>query len=245
MGAIFDAMNLRLAINLQDVQANGASITTATQDGKKRTSLQRSRDVMDGRYFVQSILRLVDREMYHGIQTNISFDADGFLDITAYDVVNHRAIDLTETTVRYNKPVKVVAGDELPIYRKLLVTSRPLDLVAAVVSDNSSATRMTRLRLLKGSDVSSAFNTFSFDVGYYSVPKLTELVAGAITDVTEPRVWHPLIEKYALATAWQASGNSKRYDDDLKVAYRLALLLVRNEFGQEAASKVASFLGEQ
>jgi hypothetical protein len=176
MGLIFNIMHLRLAKALQDTKTDGVEITLASHDGKRRTSAERNEDLTRGRYFVHSLLRIIDREMYHGKRSTVSFDSSGFLDISAYDIINHREITLLETSVRYGNVVPTVKGSGLAFYKKLLETGKRGDLVAAVVADHSLTPRKTRLQLLKGSDLSYALDTFVFDVFYYSVAKLYDLV---------------------------------------------------------------------
>lgn len=240
---IFDAMHLRLVAALNDVnRGTGAAIVAATEPGKKRTSDQRSRDLMDGRYFLMSLLRVIDKQIFYGIRSNTSFDTNGYLDITQFNIVNHADIFLTETTTAYGKTVPVKDGNELPIYRRFLETFKTRELVAAVVSDNTSATRLTRLRLYKGANVGTAFDAFKFDVGYYALPILAELTADASSDVTEPRIWWPVIEAYALHLAWLGSGNNKRSVNQYVLVERLAMMIVQNEYGNEAAQKVSQYM---
>jgi len=240
---VFDSMHLRLVNALGDVNyPTGASIVAATEDGKKRSSLMRSRDLMDGRYFLMSILRIVDKQIFYGIRSGIAFDAQGYLDITQFNIINHADIFLTETTTAYNKTVPVKGGNKLPIQLSFLRTFKTGELVAAVVSDNANATRLTRIRLYKGINVSTAFVDFRFDVGYFALPILTELVAGGAADVTEPRIWWPIIEAYALYLSWLGSGNNKRAMNQYVLVERLATMIVQNEYGTEASQKVSQLM---
>lgn len=246
MGAIFNTMSVTLAKNLEDARDdNGQPITTAADDGKKRTSAQRSKDLMDGRYFVQQLLRAIDKEMFYGVQSGKSFDSSGFLDVTAYGITSYRDISLSETTPAYNDIVPLVPGDALPLYRRLLRSSRARGLMAAVVSDNAAAVRTIRLQLIKGSALTTNVQSFVFDVGYYTVPKLEELTAASSNDLTEPRVFHPVIEAYALYLGWLGSGNSDRAQVILSEVYRLARSVVQLQYGDEAMAKVPSVMGQQ
>jgi hypothetical protein len=197
---------------------------------------------MDGRYFVHSLLRIVDKEMYHGIQSGQAFSSTGYLDVTAFNIINHKEVNLYETSGLYGQPVPIVSGDELPVYQRFLLTTKPTELICGVVGDNSSATRLTRLRLFKGISISVPFTNYTFDLGYYSVPVLIELTASSSEDVTEPRIWYPLIENYALAMASLGSGNTVRYTRILGDTYRLARMLVSNEYGDEAAKSIEPIL---
>lgn len=307
MGVIFEAMHVRLAKALQDVQDTGLEITLATQDGKRRSVEERSEDIMQGRYFIYHLLRLIDKEMTHGVNADISFDATGFLDIATYDIINHREITAVETTVRYNAIVPVVKGSHLGFYRKMLNSVRRDELVIAVVNDNSAETRTVRLRLMKGSNISEGLNEFVFDIYFYSVAKLfelipvtgsatgtlsssgatitgagtsftTELMTGSVIlsdsqtltvdtitsatsmtvtpapspalsgdsftivsqpDVVEARIWHPVIEAYALYLA-RISSDSEKAALSLAEAQRLALMVVSSQYGPEATQRVES-----
>jgi len=311
MGAIFEAMHVRLARALQDTQTTGSEITLATQDGKRRSVVERSEDLMQGRYFVYNLLRVIDREMSHGLKPDISFDASGFLDIASYDIINHREITAVETSVRYNAIVPVVKGSHLGFYRKMLNSVRRDELAIAVVNDNSAATRTVRLRLLKGSNVTEGLEEFIFDIYFYSIAKLFELIPvtgsatltgtvsssgvtltatagssfttdlmvgsvitvdgqtrtvasitsnliltttvafspaivtiGAYTivsqpDVVEARVWHPVIDAYALYLA-RISSDSDKAVIALSEAQRLALLIISYQYGNEAVQRVQS-----
>jgi hypothetical protein len=233
-------MHLRIVGYLSDVKnTDGTQISVATQDGKKRSSAQRSRDIMDGRYYLMSVLRIVDKQIFYGIKADAQFDAEGYLNITAYNIINHGDIFINETTSAYGKTVPVKDGSELPIYAEFLRTFKTKELVAAVVSDNTSATRLTRLRLYRGANIPTALDAFKFDIGFFGLPVLAELVAGGTGDIAEPRIWWPIIEFYATYLGWLGSGNTKRALSVLQQVDKLTMMIVQNEYGTEAAKRVS------
>jgi hypothetical protein len=227
----FDAMHLRLVASLVDVDSSGNPITDPAVDGVKRSSIQRSRDLMDGRYFVHSVLRIADPEAYHTSQVDQVFSGTtALLDISSWNIIGRMRISANETAGVYNKPVEVIIGDDLPLYIYLLATSHSREL--AIVNQGST------LRLLKGSSIPQGYDAMKFAFNYYYVPTLVELTAVASTDVTEPRMWWPLIESYALAMGFLGSANFQRSQAALVEANRLAVQIVQNEFGGAAAGRV-------
>ena len=242
MGQIFNQMHLRLVAALDDTDSSSNPITVATTDGKKRTSAQRSRDLMDGRYLVHSLLRAVDKNLYYGILSNQAFDATGFLDISNLNVASYTEINLVETSNRYNDVIPLVAGEAMPAYARLLLTSKKNGMIVAVVGQNDASPRVVRLRLLKGAQVQFAYNTFKFDLGYFTQPMLEELDASSSDDVTEPRVWYPLIEQYALYLGYLGSGNFQRAQAALQDVQRIARNIISLTYGQDAANAVGGVL---
>lgn len=311
MGNIFNAWHIRLASSLSDLNiSTGAVIDSAEENGKLRSSAQRNRALMDGRYFVHSILRLIDKEQYHVIQTGIAPDVSGFLDVSTYNIINHNDLEIVDLSSNYGKPISLLKGNEVGIYHRLLATSKKSDIVAVIAGQNTTTPSTIRLRFLKGSNILAAYTGLSLDIGYYSIPILyelhgttaatqagtgtigtsgssttitgsgtaftTELEIGSVlspggtvtaiasdtsltvssavnisggtsftfayADPTEPRIWHPIIESYALVQCWNQTTNLQRGAEEWSRLKMLVQSLVQNDFGAGAGQRVSQYL---
>lgn len=243
----FTDMHIRIAASLYDVDATtGQIITNAGQDGKKRSSSQRSADIMSGRYFVWNLLSGVSREFAaHRVVNDVQFDTNNLYDVSglvATDMVDFRAITVRETTNRYTKPIPVISADEAPTYDMFLSSSVARDL--AVVFGYGDSEHPYQLKLLKGHAFIGSNDDLRFEIGYHAVPSLVELTSSSTEDLIEPRVWHDVIEMYATYLGWIGSGNFKRGMVVRQLAMDHARILIGNRYGQSGLERVKQVIGE-
>ena len=248
MGVEFNALSVRVAASIQDTKTGTTSaITVATEDGQKRSSAQRSRDIMNARYWIWGIYRVVNKSMFFGTKA-VTFTGTGvgYSDITALNITSVNDLVLEETTAYYGKPIPVFAGDDLQLYSDLLKSTKRYDIVAGLVGDHSQTKQTFRLKLILGSALANQ-NTasgYAFLLGYYANPLLTELTAasGAGDDLTESRAWHDHIERYAEYLGWKLSGNTDRANIALDQANQGVIAMVSTEYGEDAADRVRRHL---
>src|ERR1041385_4721868 len=128
----FQDMSIRLASALSDSKADGTSITLATDDGKKRTSAQRSQDIMAARYWAWSIFKVANKQMFYTELelTDLAGSGKAVFDITDLNITNPEEITLKETSVIFNKPVPIIDGDALPVFQVALQSSHAKEIVA-------------------------------------------------------------------------------------------------------------------
>lgn len=246
MGVEFNALSVRVAASIQDTKTGTTSaITVATEDGQKRSSAQRSRDIMNARYWMWSIYRVVNKSMFFGTKA-VTFAGTGvgYSDITALNITSVNDLVLEETTAYYGKPIPIFSGDDLQLYTDLLKTTKRYDIVAGLVADHSQTKQTFRLKLILGSGLANQ-NTASgyvFSLGYYANPLLTELTAASGEDLTEPRSWYDHIERYAEYLGWKLSGNTDRAGLALDQANQGVIMMVSTEYGEDAADRVRRHL---
>lgn len=247
MGANFNQWHLNLVANIQDVKTDSSAITAATDDGRKRSSAQRSRDLMAARYWAWSVFKVANKQLFHTLKTGIAFAGTGigFSDITALNVTSPRELNLVDTGALYGLPIAIVDGEELPFYTEAMRTYKRKELVAGVVNDQSGASQKMRLKLVIGKDLDQDSSKYPCELGYYDNPRLEDLTAASANDITEPRSWWDAIERYAEYLAWKASTNYDRAAQTRVQAFENIKFLVLSEYGSEAADRVGKYLDLQ
>ena len=247
MGANFNAMSVRVASAIQDTKVGTTSaITVVADDGQKRSSAQRSKDIMASRYWMWAIFRVANKSLFYGTKsTTFSGTGVGYSDITALNITSIKDVTLEETTALYGKPVPILSGDDLQIYAELMKSSKKDDMVAGFMADHSQTKQTFRLKLLLGSALATQNTaTYAFLLGYYSNPLLEELDKDSASgsDLTEPRSWWDSAERYAEYLGWKMSGNTDRAQIALDQANQGVLFLVSTEYGEDAAERVRRHL---
>lgn len=244
----FQDMSVRLATALSDQQADGTSITVATQDGKKRSSAQRSADIMAARYWAWSIFKIANKQMFY---TEIPLDSPigsgkAVIEITDLNITTPDEITLKETSLIFNKPVPIIDGDALPIFQVALQSSHAKEMVAGLIADVSQTNQVTQvmnLVILVGAALPQDMTLYTFVLGYYNNPFLQELTADNNTDdMTEPRLWWDAIERYAEHLSWKNSGNFLRSKEARDEAVDLILTDIQMVHGDAAKQRVQQVL---
>lgn len=244
----FTNLHLRLITDLQDVKlTDGTQITLASDDGKRRTSLQRSQDLMAGRYWIWSLFRILNKNIFYTvISPTLSGTGTGYADISSLNVTSARELSLIETSILYNKPVPIVDGDELQFYFLAMRTSKVKDIVAGIVNDGTGTKMKAQLRIILGRAlVKQNLSDYTFELGYFDNPKLEELTASSSGDLTEPRVWWDAIERYAESISWRGAGDYERSITARNEAKDIALSVVQREHGEEAKQIAQRYLSNQ
>lgn len=247
MGSLFNAMHMRLVAALQDVQLNQQPILTATDGGIKRSSDQRSGDIMSARYWLWSVFRVANPKLFF-TEIDLAFVGTGgigYADVTGLNMTNIEDMTLQEISALYRQPITIVNGDELGFFLKAKSTSRANDLVAGVVALGGAAQQTMRIKLIAGNNLNQDTANYDVVLGYYANPLLNELTAASVDDLTEPRIWFDAIERYAEYLGWKLSGNSDRALEARNNAFDQAIFLVDQQYGGRAAEKVRQYLQTQ
>lgn len=247
MGTNFNNLSLRLSTDLQDtLRTSGGDITSAADDGKRRTSLQRSQDIMAARYWIWGIFRVLNKTLFYTVITPPFIGTGvGYYDLSGLNVTSARELSLVETSILYNKPIIIVDGDELQAYVVSMRTHMVKEIVAGVVNDGTAKMR-PRLRIMLGAALPQQdLSLYTFELGFYDNPRLEELTAASSLDLTEPRIWWDAIERYAESVSWRGAGDLQRAAAARNEAKDIVLSVVQREHGEEAKQIAQKYLTSQ
>lgn len=239
----FQEMHLRLVAKIHDVKSTGAAITLASEDGKIRTSAERSKDLMTARYWVWSLYRAASRRLFLASKA-ITVTA-GYANLSEMGIASPKDMVLYESGL-LRKSIPVYDGDELPYFEEAARSYGSREVYAGLVSDGDSAANSMRLRVILGVDL-PVQNTASYTwvLSFYEGVRLEELTAASTSDVIEPRSWWDAMETYAEYIAWNASANFERAAATRQRAIDLALTMIRSEHGDEGVARVQKYLQAQ
>jgi len=164
MGALFDAMSVRVGNAIQDSIAGTSNpIAAAADNGQKRSSAQRSQDINSARYWLWSLFRVANKKLFYGKRALVVSGAGGigYGAITTFNPTSVDDMTLEETGI-YKGPVPIYHGEDLELYAELLKSTKRKEIVAGVVGDNAQATNTFRLKILLGNDLQPGKMVFVF-----------------------------------------------------------------------------------
>lgn len=210
MGAIFNSWHMNLVSELNDVKPNGDSILLATDDGKLRTSQQRSSALNDARrWIIHEALRRLGLS-----QTQILFK--GNIIENNINVIGN--IGILPSNCMF--VIGLLNNNNTKVHIKRLAS---LEYDKDFDQDVRDGAEYEPFGILQGNMIKGIINLSdgTYQIKYFGVEELFATEPPSGNDPIEDIMWQGAILRYALYLCWLRSGNTDRANIVLNEAYAL------------------------